>query len=85
MNGDNIPTARFADKECLMVCIFALYTAYERLISVHTTQPVVNPFDNRLYRVNKHPTGCQTGLTTVLNQPAVKPGCTTGLTTGCIV
>jgi len=21
-------------------------------------------FDNRLYRVNKHPTGCQTGLTT---------------------
>ena len=35
-------------------------------------------------------TGCQTGLTTVLNeQPlfvelVVKPGCTTGLTTGCI-
>jgi len=22
-----------------------------------------NRFDNRLYRVNKHPTGCQTGLT----------------------
>ena len=56
-------------------------------------------FDNRLYRVNKHPTGCQTGcqtelttgLTIVLNeqplfvQPVVKPGCTTGLTTGCIV
>ena len=48
-----------------------------------------NRFDNRLYRVNKHPTGCQTGcqtgLTTVLNeqlffQPVVKPGCTTGLT-----
>jgi len=30
-----------------------------------------NQFDNRLYRVNKHSTGCQTGLTT-------------GLTTGCI-
>jgi len=36
-------------------------------------------------------TGCQTGLTTVLNeqplfvQPVVKPGCTTRLTTGCIV
>ena len=36
-------------------------------------------------------TGCQTGLTTVLNeqplfviQPVVKPGCATGLTTGCI-
>ena len=56
--------------------------------------PVVkNGFDNRLYRVNKHPTGCQngcqtgltTGLTTVLNeqlfvQPVIKPGFTTGLT-----
>ena len=53
----------------------------------------------RLYRENKHPTGCQpsltTGLITVLNEqplfvlPVVKPGCTTGLTTGlttgCIV
>ena len=48
-----------------------------------------NRIDNRLYRVNIHPTGCQigcqTGLTTVLNeqlfiQPVVKPGCTTGLT-----
>jgi len=31
-------------------------------------------------------TGCQSGLTTVLNeQPLfVQPGCTTGLTTGCI-
>ena len=28
-------------------------------------KPVVyNRFDNRLYRVNKHPTGCQCGLTT---------------------
>ena len=25
-----------------------------------------NQFDNRLYRVNKHSTGCQTGLTTGL-------------------
>jgi len=32
--------------------------------------------DNRLYRVNKHPTGCQTSFTT---------GFTTGLTTGGIV
>jgi len=41
-----------------------------------------NRFDNGLYRVNKHPTGCQTGLTTRLTtgwmfvytiQPVVKP------------
>jgi len=98
---------------------------------VYTIQPVVNPvvqcdnrlyngFDNQLYRVNKHPTGCQygcqTGLTTswmfvytiqpvvkpclsnwlynpvwqpcwrnrLFVQPVVKPGCTTGLITGCI-
>ena len=59
-----------------------------------------NRFDSRLCRVNKHPTGCQTGckktgcitgLTTVLNeqplfvQPVVKRGCTTGLTTACSV
>ena len=41
-------------------------------------------FDNRLYRVNKHPTGCQTGcqtgLTTVLNEQLfVQHGCETGL------
>ena len=39
------------------------FTRYNRLY---------NQFDNRLYRVNKHPTGgktgCQTGLTTVLNE-----------------
>ena len=31
-----------------------------------------NRFDNRLYRVNKHPTGCQTGYTGCI-QPVVKP------------
>jgi len=36
--------------------------------------------DNRLYRVNKHPTGCQSGCETGLTT-----GFTTGLTTGCIV
>jgi len=37
-------------------------------------------FDNRLYRVNKHPTGCQTGLTTVLNEQLfVQHGCQSGL------
>ena len=45
---------------------------------VYTIQPVVKT------------AGCQTGLTAVLNeqplfvQPVVKPGCTTGLTTGCM-
>jgi len=37
---------------------------------VYTIQPVVKPvvkrFDNRLYRVYKHSTGCQTCLTTGL-------------------
>jgi len=45
------------------------FTRYSRLY---------NRFDNRLYRVNKHPTGCQTGLTThwmfvYTIQPVVKP------------
>jgi len=58
-------------------------SALSRLLNhVYTIQPVVKPVDNRLYRVNKHSTGCQTGLTTglatVLNellfvQPVVKP------------
>ena len=50
---------------------------------IYTIQPVVKMvnrlyirFDNRLYHVNKHPTGCQTSCQT---------GFTTGLTTGCIV
>jgi len=66
-----------------------------------------NRFDNWLYRVNKHPTGCQTEWHTVrclftqysrfsnrfdnhvertdtVRSAVVKPGCTTGLTTGCI-
>jgi len=65
------------------------FTRYNRLWN-----RLYNRFDNQLYRVNKHPSGCetgsQTGLTTVLNeqplfvQPVVKPRCTTGLTTGCI-
>ena len=47
------------------------FTRYNRL-----SNRLYNWFDNRLYRVNKHPTGCQTGcqtgltisLTTVLNE-----------------
>ena len=47
------------------------FTRYNRL-SIR----LYNRFDNRLYHVNKHPTGCQTGCQT---------GFTTDLTTGCIV
>jgi len=36
------------------------FTRYNRLWN-----RLYNRFDIRLYRVNKHPTGCQTGLTTV--------------------
>ena len=46
------------------------FTRYNRL-----SKRLYKGFDNRLYRVNKHPTGCQTGCQT---------GLTTGLTTGCI-
>jgi len=47
------------------------FTQYNRL-----SNPLYNRFDNRLYRVNKHPTGCQTGcqtvLTTGLNEQTVR-------------
>jgi len=65
------------------------FTRYSRL-----SNRLYNRFDNRLYRVNKHPTGCQTGCQT--NQLDVClhdtagcqtdcSHCTTALTTGCIV
>jgi len=66
------------------------FTWYSRL-----SNRLYNRFDNRLYRVNKHPTGCQTGchtgLTTGLTTGCIhdttdcQTGLTTGLTTGCIV
>jgi len=44
----------------------------------HTPFTRYSRFNNRLYRVNKHPTGCQTGLTSgwmfiYMIQPVVKP------------
>jgi len=45
------------------------FTRYNRL-SVR----LYNRFDNRLYRVNKHPTGYQTGLTTGLTFVSCKRG-----------
>ena len=41
--------------------------------------PVVNRFDNLLYRVYKHSTGCQTHLTTGLTNDCIvyTAGCTT--------
>jgi len=79
------------------------------LSPVYTIQPVVKPVvnrfdnqlnvcihdtDNRLYRVYKHSTGCQTRLTTGLTtgciscihpvvKPVVHPGLTTGWTNSC--
>jgi len=51
-----------------------LYTRYNRLS---------NWFDNRLYRVHKHSTGCQTHLTTSLTNGCIMyiAGCQTGCTT----
>ena len=40
-----------------------------------------NRFDNRLYRVYKHSTGCQTHLTTGLTNGCIV--CTAGYQTGC--
>jgi len=39
------------------------FTRYNRL-----SNGLYNRFDNRLYRVNEHPTGCQTGCQTVDNR-----------------
>jgi len=67
----------------------APFTRYN-LLSIRLS----NRFDNRLYRVYKHSTGCQTRLTTaatglttgcIVYTAGCQTGCTTGLTTGCIV
>jgi len=59
---------RLHDTTCCQTGGKCLYTRYYRLS---------NPFDNRLYRVYKHSTGCQT----VFVKPVVQPG----LATGCVV
>jgi len=49
---------------------FIWYPVYNRLSSRYR---LYNRFDNRLYRVNKHPTGCETGWMFVYTiQPVVK-------------
>ena len=71
-----------------------MHSAYAARVHIHSVcliphlHDTTDRFDNRLFRVNRRPTGSQAGstsLTTVLNeqlfvQPVVKPGCTTGLT-----
>ena len=57
------------------------FTRYNRL-----SKRLYNRFDNRLYRINKHPTGCQTGCQTGDNRvertAAVRStGCQTALYT----
>jgi len=65
-----------------------LYTRYNRL-SNPLSNRLSDRFDNQLYRVYKHSTGCQTRLTTGLTTGCIvyTTGCQTGpgLTTGCIV
>jgi len=59
-----------------------LYTRYNRL-SNPLSNRLSNWFDNRLYRVYKHTTGCQTRLTTGLTNRCIvyTAGCQTGCTT----
>jgi len=54
------------------------FTRYNRLSS-----RLYKRFDNRLYRVNKHPTGCQTGLTTGLTNDNRVEWTATVHSTGC--
>jgi len=55
---------------------YTSFTRYNRLSNrLYNRFRLHNRFDSRLYRVNKHPTACQTGGQT---------GLTTDLTTGCI-
>jgi len=58
-------------------CQTGLYNRFERTVAVRSTRlsnRIDNLFDNRLYRINKHPTGCQSGLTFVyMIQPVVQP------------
>jgi len=55
--------SRLHDTTCKVVSCKCLYTRYNRL-----SYPLSNAFDNRLYRVYKHSTGCQTRLTTGLTK-----------------
>jgi len=57
----------------------APFTRYNLL-----SKRLLNRFDNRLYRVHKHSTCCQTGFDNRLNEQwlFVQHGCQTGLTTG---
>jgi len=72
---------------CVCSGTMTLLHGYAILAQRHFLIPRLHDTTGRVYRVNKHPTGCQsdftTGLTTVLNeqlfdQPVMKPGCTTG-------
>ena len=51
-----------------------MYTRYNRL-----SNPLSSRFENRLYRVYKHSTGCQTRLTTgcIMYTASCQTGCTT--------
>jgi len=63
-------------------------------LSCRLSNPFDNRFDNRLYRVYKHSTGCQNVFVKLVVQPGlstrfgdeqlfVQHGCQTGCQTGC--
>ena len=63
---------------CHIWALYTPFTQYNRL-SIR----LYNRFDNRLYRVNKHATGCQNNRLHVCVHDTT--GCQAGLTTSCIV
>jgi len=64
-----------------MTDCYTPFTQYNRL-----SVQLYNQFDNRLCRVNKHPSGCQTGLTAVLNeQPLFVQPCWTATVRSTVV
>ena len=73
------------------VCTFIYTCVMHRWLLLLITGLGFATLKPRLHDTTGCQSGCQTGLTTVLNeqplfvQPVVKPGCTTGLTTVCIV
>jgi len=85
-SGTLNPTARLHDTTCCQTgcihdktgCQTGCQPIQPVVSCIQTFNRLSSRFDNRLYRVNKHPTGCQTSFTTgwmfvYTIQPVVKP------------